>query len=420
MIMNSGGKMNKALWRLGFCVLALVCLSGRGECAPAAPHSGGTLTVGVELEFRGFDPLKANFLGIADRTVIMAVEERLFDMDAKGNLVPELALSAKPAKDGKSWTVKLRKGVSFHDGTPFNADAVVAHWQRLLDPKNKYFARYAIAPIETVQKVDDFTVRFLLKHPWAPFKSALAAPQSFAVFIPSPKAVQEDTQNRAPVGTGPYMFKEWLPNDRLTVVRNPHYWRKGKAYLDSVVFRPMPDMQARFCQPAVRGERRHPDRPRRQHSPGTGRSLPQGLQQRCRPAPTISFFNTSKAAAERCPRPPGPGPCLEPGSAAQGGLQGDPAAGERSVRRAAELRRFGLSGVRSGQGPQAAGRVRQAGRTGDESHQYPAGQGGRRDHAAAVQGGRRDPQAQPPGRRAAGETGHQRRLPDDRLEDDGF
>lgn len=245
--------MNNSLWRRvlivgGFCLTALLVNAGQGDCSPAAkPRPGGTLTVGVELEFRGFDPIKAGFLGIADRNVIMAVEERLFDMDAKGNLVPELALSATPVKDGKSWTVKLRQGVTFHDGTPFNADAVASHWQRLLDPNNKYFARYAIEPIEAVERVDDFTVLFKLKHPWAPFKNALAAPQSFAVYIPSPKAVQTETQNRAPVGTGPYMFKEWLPNDRLVVVKNPNYWRKEKGWLESVVFRPLPDMQARYA-----------------------------------------------------------------------------------------------------------------------------------------------------------------------------
>ena len=228
-------------------IVTLLAYSSRGECATAAePKPGGTLTVGVELEFRGFDPLKAQYTGIADRTAIMAVEERLFDMDAKGNLVPELALSAKPAKDGKSWTIALRKGVSFHDGTQFNADAVVGHWQRLLDPKNKFFGLSSLESIDSVQKVDDFTVRFNLKHPWASFKSTLTAPQSFAVYIPSPKAINEDSHNRAPVGTGPYMFKEWLANDRLTVVRNPNYWRKGKAYLDNVIFRPMPDMQTRF------------------------------------------------------------------------------------------------------------------------------------------------------------------------------
>lgn len=226
----------------------VVVMTGSGECAAnGKPKSGGTLTVGMELEFRGFDPLKANWLGLADRSVIMAIEERLFGLDAKGNLVPELALSAKPSRDGKSWTIALRKGVTFHDGTKFDADAVVGSWQRLLDPKNKFFARTSIEPIDAVQKVDDFTVRFKLKHPWPAFKSALTEPQSFGAFIPSPKAIREDTHNRAPVGTGPYMFKEWLPNDRLTVVKNPNYWRTGKPYLDKVVFRPMPDMQARFA-----------------------------------------------------------------------------------------------------------------------------------------------------------------------------
>ncbi|OGU04722.1 MAG: hypothetical protein A2075_16325 [Geobacteraceae bacterium GWC2_58_44] len=244
-------------WRKGFRQLVMVATlsgffalvgSGPALCAPASkPQPGGTLTVGMENEFRGFDPLKAAFFSLSDRSVAMAVEERLFDMDAKGNLVPELALSAKPAKDQKSWTIKLRQGVRFHDGTPFNADAVVGHWQRLLDPNNKFFARLAFESIVSVQKVDDFTVRFNLKHPWAPFKNVISAPQSIAVYIPSPKALKEDTQNRAPVGTGPYMFKEWVANDRLVVVRNPNYWRKGKGYLDSVIFRPMPDMQARFA-----------------------------------------------------------------------------------------------------------------------------------------------------------------------------
>lgn len=231
----------------GLCIISLLAYAGWGECSPAArPQTGGTLTIGGDAELRGFDPLKANYLGISDRSVAMAVEERLFDMDVKGNLVPELALSAKPSKDGRNWTIKLRKGVRFHDNTPFNAGAVVGHWQRLLDPKNKFFARSAIEPIESVQQVDELTVRFNLKHPWAPFKSVISAPQAILSYIPSPKALRDDTHNRAPVGTGPYMFKEWIANDHLTVVRNPNYWRKGKAWLDSAIFRPMPDMQARF------------------------------------------------------------------------------------------------------------------------------------------------------------------------------
>lgn len=248
--MNKGwrGTLRRIAIVLGLCSMSVLAYSGHGECAPAGkPEYGGTLTMGVELDFRGYDPLKAKFLGVGDRSVIMAIEERLFGMDAKGNLIPELGLAAKPSKDKKSWTITLRKGVSFHDGTPFNADAVVEHWQRLLDPTNRFFGLPFLQPVQSVQKIDDFTVRFILKHPWASFKQTIAAPVGIHAYIPSPKAVREGTQDRAPVGTGPFIFKEWKANDRLVVVRNPTYWRKGRPYLDTVTFRPMNDMQARFA-----------------------------------------------------------------------------------------------------------------------------------------------------------------------------
>jgi len=213
----------------------------------AAPEYGGTLTLAVEADSRGFDPIKAGFLSAQARSVAMAIEERLFDMDAKGKLVPILGISATPAKDGKSWTIKLRKGVKFHDGVSFNADAVVEHWQRLIDPKNNFRGLPTMQPIEAVKKVDDYTVRFQLRHPWAPFKDVIASTNNIAAYIPSPKAVKEGLQDQAPVGTGPFKFKEWLANDRLVVVKNPGYWKKGKPYLESVIFRTVPDMQTRFA-----------------------------------------------------------------------------------------------------------------------------------------------------------------------------
>jgi len=229
------------------CVLfALAIVGGSGTTLAAGPKQGGTLTVGVDKDFRGFDPLSAVYLQYGDRSVVMSIEERLFDMDVKGKLVPELGLSATPSEDKKTWTVKLRKEVSFHDGTRFNADAVVTHWQRMLDPQNVFSGASYIEAVKSVTKVDDYTVQFNLKHPWAAFASMISGTQWTGAFIPSPKAVREETQNRAPVGTGPFMFKEWLASDRLVVVKNPNYWRKGKPYLDSVVFRPIPNVQARF------------------------------------------------------------------------------------------------------------------------------------------------------------------------------
>lgn len=228
--------------------LTLFAHSGSGSCAQAAsPRYGGTLTVAVEEDGRGFDPIRAGFLSSQARSIAMAIEERLFGMDKKGKLVPELAFSATPSKDRKSWTIRLRRGILFHDGTPFNADAVVSHWTRLLDPKNHFRGLVTMQPIESVTKVDEFTVRFRLKHPWTPFLDAIASTNSIAAYIPSPKAVAEGTQDRAPVGTGPFRFKEWIAGDRLVVVKNPTYRHKGKPYLDSVVFRTVPDMQTRFA-----------------------------------------------------------------------------------------------------------------------------------------------------------------------------
>lgn len=227
--------------------LSLALAANGSAAAPPRPAAGGTLTVAVEEDCKGFDAIKVGILNTSARSAMVAVEERLFDMDSKGRLVPELGLSAAQSKDGKSWTIKLRKGVYFHDGASFDADAVVSHWERLIDPKNHYRALSVISPVASVQKIDDHTVQFKLKHPWLPFKDVISSPLGFAAFIPSPKAVQAGTQDRAPVGTGPFRFKEWLPNDRVVLTRNPNYWQKGKPYLDGVVFRVVPDMQTRFA-----------------------------------------------------------------------------------------------------------------------------------------------------------------------------
>ncbi len=229
-----------------FLMSALAILGYAEKVLAVEPRPGGGLSVGVDLEFRGFDPLKAVYLQSGDRNVIMAIEERLFDMDRKGKLVPELALSATPSEDGKSWTIRLRQGVSFHDGTPFKADAVVEHWQRILNPENRFSGAAFIEPVKSVKKIDDDTLLFTLKHPWGAFLSMLSGTQWTGAFIPSPKAVRENKQNRSPVGTGPFIFKEWIANDRLVVVRNSDYWRKGIPYLDTVAFRPVPDIEARF------------------------------------------------------------------------------------------------------------------------------------------------------------------------------
>ena len=213
----------------------------------AGPGHGGTLTFGSENDFRGFDPLKINGLSICGAVASSTVHERLFDADAKGNLIPVLALSATPSEDGKTWTIALRQGVSFHDGTPFNADAVVYNWSRLLNPENKFRGRSSIAPIRSVDKLDEFTVRFNLAHVWLPFPKILTDTRALYCHIMSPRALEADTQSRVPVGTGPFMFQEWKSGDRFVVKRNPDYWQRESPYLDKIIFKSVPDHQTRFA-----------------------------------------------------------------------------------------------------------------------------------------------------------------------------
>ncbi len=220
-----------------------------GVFTPASAQmakKGGTMVIGVETDFRGFDALKARVLGVSASTAANVIMERLEELDGEGNLVPRLAISRQIADDAKSITLKLRQGVTFHDGTPFTADAVVQYYTRILDPKNRYVGLLFIYPLQSAEKVDDFTVRFNLRHPWLPWLRGAGTAHSFVSYIPSPKATEADSQNRQPVGTGPFIFEEWQPGNKFVVRKNPDYWDVDKIHLDRIVFRFLPDQQTRY------------------------------------------------------------------------------------------------------------------------------------------------------------------------------
>jgi ABC-type transport system substrate-binding protein len=250
---NAYGLRHRLLSLPVFNVLLLGALMAAAIFLPchrqplAGPRYGGTLTTAHEIDASGFDAIRGRSLISAGRTAANLVMEKLFERDQKGELIPVLGLSATASEDGKTWTVKLRRGVHFHDGTPFNADAVVHHWQRLLDPKNRYRHRILLRPIQSVEKSGDDEVRFQLSHPWRPFTDALSSPGGYTAFIPSPAAVDQDIQNRSPVGTGPFVFKEWKSDDRIVVTKNPAYWKPGKPYLDQVVMRVITDHESRYA-----------------------------------------------------------------------------------------------------------------------------------------------------------------------------
>lgn len=212
--------------------------------------AGGTLYFGVETPFHGFDvfgPASGGILIPAMAAVNSCIQEPLFRMDKSGNLIPVLGLTATPSENGRTWEIKLRENVFYHDGTAFNADAVVHHWARILDPQNKYRGRRTFQPILDVQKIDKYTVRFTLEHPWPPFLKVISDELYLFAFIPSPKAVKEGTHNKKPVGTGPFKYHKWNAGDHFVVLKHDRYWRPNSPFLAKVVFRTIPDHQTRFA-----------------------------------------------------------------------------------------------------------------------------------------------------------------------------
>lgn len=208
-------------------------------------QAAGTLTMGLESDPIGFNAAKARLFNQTTSNVALAVMEGLFAYDRDGNIVPRLGLELTEAEDRMSATVTLRQGVTFHDGTPFNADAVVAHYDWITSPGSGINTAM-IEPIDHVEKVDEYTVRFVLNQPWVALKSALAIDHMFN-FIGSPTAIKEDPDgfHRHPVGTGPFEFQEWRSGERLVVTRNGDYWDSDLPHLDQVVFRVLPDNDTR-------------------------------------------------------------------------------------------------------------------------------------------------------------------------------
>ena len=171
----------------------------------------------VASTFTTMDPYDAN--DTLSQAVVKSFYQGLFGFDRDMKMVPVLAESYEPSKDGLTYTVKLKKGIKFHDGTDFNAEAVKVTFDRVINPENK-LKRYALYKnIAKVDVVDPSTVRFTLKEPFSPFINSLAHPSGVII---SPAALKEFGSKgiaQHPVGTGPFKFVEWKPSDYLKVAK---------------------------------------------------------------------------------------------------------------------------------------------------------------------------------------------------------
>jgi peptide/nickel transport system substrate-binding protein len=219
------------------CGFALGLLLANGASAQS------TLRIGLAEDPDVLDPtLARTYVG---RIVFASLCDKLFDIDDKLNVIGQLALNQQVSADGKTVTIKLRPGVRFHDGEPFNAEAAKFNFERNLNMQGS-FRKAEIAQIDKVEVVDPLTIRLLLKAPFAPLIAQLTDRAGMMV---SPKAAQAlgDKFGTAPVCAGPYKFVERVPQDRIVVERFKDYWDKDRVHIDRIVYRPIQDSTVRLA-----------------------------------------------------------------------------------------------------------------------------------------------------------------------------
>ena len=192
-------------------------------CFVPSAFAASDVVVALDANVIGLDPadLNDNLSMTATRTMLQG----LYGFDREMKTIPVLAEGYEASPDATIYTLHLRHGITFHDGAPFNAQAVKTSFDRAADPENHLKRASLFAPIKSNEVIDDYTLRITLNAPFGAFINNLAH-QAFAVS--SPKAIAEFGRDlgRHPVGTGPYQLVSWS-TDTLKVARNEHYWKPG-------------------------------------------------------------------------------------------------------------------------------------------------------------------------------------------------
>jgi peptide/nickel transport system substrate-binding protein len=230
-------------------VMAMVILSGCATSTSStptvssAPHHGGSLTVLEGDSFAGawpgLDPA-TDTDGAANQSYMDAIFGQLYQLGQGGTWIPDLATSISPTNGGKTWVFTLRKGVTFTDGTPFNAQAVAYNWAR--DLKSSCTCKPEFLSPPTITVTGPYTIELKLSYVDAPLLADLQ--DDIFDWIASPTAIQKMGETAfalKPVGAGPFTVVSDSPSSELVLKANPHYWQKGLPYLKTLIFKPVLD-----------------------------------------------------------------------------------------------------------------------------------------------------------------------------------
>jgi len=220
-------------------------LAGGITRATAQVRHGGTLRVAIDGDPVTMDPHRSQ--AFVERQIYQSLYDKLVDTDERLRIVPRLATSWSISADGKTATFKLRQGVRFHDGTPFNAEAAEYNFHRMLfDPKFPSFRKSELRPVTKVNVIDTYTIQLVMNQPYSPLLYALTDRAGMMV---SPTAAEQTGLDYGlhPVGTGAFLYAERVVEDHITLRRNPHYWQPDKPYLDAITYRVLRDDNARVA-----------------------------------------------------------------------------------------------------------------------------------------------------------------------------
>jgi ABC-type transport system substrate-binding protein len=218
------------------------CSSPAGSATPAAsgkPVHGGELTVAIDAQPTGFDPVTADNPSPGSASVSNEIFTTLTVPTASGAYAPYLAKSVTPNSDDSVWTITLPSGLEFADGTTINAAAVQYNLARV------EASGLAFTEIKSFKVTSPLTLVVTMKAPWAAFPAALSGQPGW---IASPTALKSEGKGFAtkPVGSGPYKLQSWSQGNQIVLVPNPHFFRKGLPYIPKVTYKIITDSSARL------------------------------------------------------------------------------------------------------------------------------------------------------------------------------
>ena len=236
--------------RIGAWVARAV-LCGAVACGGAPGDEGGTGRARDTLVFSA--PADATILDPHNTTdsqsdqIVLAIFNTLIKFDEQMKIVADLADAWSVADDGMTWTFQLRHGVRFHDGTPFNADAVRLNFARVLDPEQNHKRLPLFNMIDRVEAVDEHIVQIITKYPFGAFEPTMAH-VSAAIVSPAAAArygKEFGTTAEATAGTGPYRIVSWRKDLEVVLERFDGYWRPAPR-IARVIYRPVPEAASRI------------------------------------------------------------------------------------------------------------------------------------------------------------------------------